>query len=144
MKFNPGTTYQIGLVQAQAYRRLQHHYHAALAPYNISIPEWSLLGTIHDAGSMIPSDLAKALKSKVSHPSALIAKLEKQGLVRRNADGEDKRSTHVSLTPKGEELIPVVEKHVRKSLRADLNDLNAAELLTYYNLLAKLAKGLKE
>ncbi|HEX7259599.1 MAG TPA: MarR family transcriptional regulator [Candidatus Saccharimonadia bacterium] len=144
MKLNQGTTYQIGLIQAQAYRRLQNHYHAALEPYGISIPEWSLLGMLRDAGSMTPSELAKILKSKVSHPSALIAKLEKRGLVKRRADGEDKRSTHIALTAAGAKLVPAVENHVRATLRHDLKDLNAAELVLYYRLLAKLAKGFEE
>lgn len=144
MKIKPGTTYEIGLIQAQAYRRLQNHYHLALKPFKLSIPEWSLLGTLYDGHAMTPSDLAKALKSKVSHPSALISSLEKRGLLSRQADGTDKRSIQVSLTSKGQQLVPEVEKQVRKSLRNDLKDLNPAELLTYYNLLNKLAKGLAD
>ncbi|HUC20157.1 MAG TPA: MarR family transcriptional regulator [Candidatus Polarisedimenticolaceae bacterium] len=138
------TTYRIGIIQAQAYRRLQNHYRAALKPYQLSVPEWSLLGIVIDTGSMTPSELAKALKSKVSHPSALIGRLEKRGLLQRDANGGDKRSTRVSLTPAGRKLIPAIETHVRTKLCGDLDDLSTTELSAYFKLLSKLAKGMED
>lgn len=134
-------TYKIGLIQAQAYRNLQAHFWAALKPFGVTIPEWSLLGVLNDNGQMTLTELTKALRSKASHPTVLVDELEDRGLVRRIPHKTDKRTKLVSLSPKGKALVPKVELAARTHIREMLGDVDRDSLETYFIVLQQLASN---
>lgn len=133
------STYQIGLVQAQAYRMLQHNFRVGLDPYGITIPEWSLLGVVYDNGQLTLSEITYILKSKASHPTVLVENLLVRGLLDRSHHPEDKRTKIVTLTAEGKRLIPEIEAAVRISIGSAISHIPRKDLETYYNVLTLLA-----
>ena len=134
-------TYRIGLVQAQAYRQLQLIYHTALEPYGLTIPEWSLLGIIYDEGTLSLTQITAILQSKASHPTVLVERLVQQNLLKRESVTSDKRVKMISITRKGRELVPHVERHARVKLSEALSGLSRAELNDYFDILKKISKS---
>ena len=62
---------------------------------------------------------------------ATLSHLEQQGLIRRIADPDDKRSTLVSLTPHGQERIEealIVHTQTQNALLSNLSDAQRAQL----------------
>ncbi len=133
------TTYQIGLVQAQAYRMLQQHFRAGLEPFQITIPEWSLLGVVNDGGQLTLTQITHILKSKASHPTVLVEALVERGLLDRQVHPKDKRTKIVTLTAAGKKLVPKIEAAVRASIRSAIQHVPRPELETYYQVLAMFA-----
>ncbi len=135
------STYQIGLIQAQAYRYLQVQFQAALAPFELTIPEWSLLGLLYDNKEMNLTQITQALKTKASHPTVLVDQLEKRGLVSRSLHRKDKRTKIVSLTAKGKDLVPNVEMQARVRIGLAVGHIDRELLEDYFKALQMLAAG---
>jgi DNA-binding MarR family transcriptional regulator len=111
-------TYQIGLLQAKAYRILKHHTTEALAPLNISTTEWAFLGLLYDAETSIrASTAAEELGVEAPFITVLIKKLTHQGLVTTKTDKDDSRVKLLSLTPKGRTFVVDTEVYVRNKVR---------------------------
>lgn len=133
-------TYRIGLVQAQAYRQLQLVFHDALEPYGLTIPEWSLLGILYDEGPMSLTQITQILQSKASHPTVLVEQLVQQGLLTRESVSGDRRVKMVTITPQGKKILPEVERYARLKIAQALSSLTREELISYFEILKKIAK----
>jgi DNA-binding MarR family transcriptional regulator len=141
MDISKVATYQIGLVQAQAYRYLQAHFQAALKPFDLTIPEWSLLGLLYDHNEMTLTQITAALKSKASHPTVLVDRLEERDLVHRSVHKNDKRTKLVALTPKGKALVPEIENIARAHIGQAVGHVDRKLLENYFQVLQLLAVG---
>jgi DNA-binding MarR family transcriptional regulator len=91
---------------AAVYRML----HREAAELGMSRSAISLLGLLRDRGPQRVSDLATL--EGVAQPSmtALVARLERQGLVRRSADPKDGRAVVVRLSPAGRRRLQSVAR----------------------------------
>ena len=89
---------------------------AKLAERGVTVPEWVLLRTLHEAAAA-PSALAETLGMTRGGVTKLIDRLSARGLVARQAGGADKRYQAVTLTGAGAELVPDL------AALADANDL---------------------
>jgi DNA-binding MarR family transcriptional regulator len=103
----------------------------------------SVLHRLATAGPQRVTDIA-AWES-VAQPSAtaLVGRLEAQGLVARGADADDARAVRVSITPAGEELLHDRRRARAASLGARVEALDAGEraaLAAAIPLLERLAE----
>jgi DNA-binding MarR family transcriptional regulator len=86
-----------------------------------------------------------------SHPAILriIDKMEKDELIVRKADGNDRRVKHLFLTPKGEKLLAVLKPETIKIRKIALSNIPAKDIDTatrvlktvYGNLCNELGKN---
>ena len=87
-------------------RRLRHGYAAGLAPLGLSPGQARALGAIADAGEPLKMvQLADALRIAPRSVTSVIDSLEEAGLVRRETDPANRRSTLLSLTPEGRQAV---------------------------------------
>ncbi|CAN7395971.1 MarR family transcriptional regulator [Bosea sp. LjRoot90] len=92
-------------------------------------------------GSLTPSELAKDMMLSTSAMTNRLDRLEKRGLIARQADPQDRRSLRILLTPAGFALIErLVVSHVATEERL-LSALGASEREQLKALLAKVAAG---
>lgn len=92
-------------------------------------------------GSLTPSELAKDMMLSTSAMTNRLDRLEKRGLIARQADPQDRRSLRILLTPEGFALIErLVVSHVATEERL-LSPLGASEREQLKALLAKVAAG---
>ncbi|WP_116244099.1 MarR family winged helix-turn-helix transcriptional regulator [Nocardiopsis sp. FIRDI 009] len=97
---------------------LPHAYYQALAMLS-EAPDRSLTMT----------ELARILRSSASRLSHAVARLEKEGLVRRSKRPGDRRTTVVSLTPEGMEVLrEAAPGHVEEVRRVLFDTLSPAQV----------------
>jgi DNA-binding MarR family transcriptional regulator len=116
-------------------RRLRQEGGASLSP-----SQSAALVTVERHGPLTPSELAA--RERVQRPTVtrVLARLEEAGLVARAADPADRRSSLVTITPAGTDLL--AESRTRKDLflARRLERLDAADRAT----LARAAELLDE
>jgi len=76
-----------------------------LAPLGLKIAQLDLLMNVHRHPGASQQELARRLLVGRSNITMLLPQLERDGLVVREPDPEDKRAFRLSMTKKGEELL---------------------------------------
>jgi DNA-binding MarR family transcriptional regulator len=94
---------------------------------DLSYNQYKTLLTLYDGGPMPLSRLGERLKVAASSASEMADRLEKAGFVERRADGNDRRSVTVALTPEGERLLARLQEGVVESYRKILGRLEPSE-----------------
>ena len=138
----PVRTYKAGLIQAKAYRALTTFMTAGLTPYNISLPEWSLLGILVEQPNLRASELSEKMSVKPPVVTVNINRLVAAGLIMRTPHQHDSRVYTVALTNDGRQRVDFVERQLRNKMQDYLGDINLSELITYLKVLSKLADKL--
>src|SRR3954451_19351806 len=97
-----GLAAQLRVAVARTARRLRQEAGTGLSPTLLAA-----LATVQRHGPLTPSELA--LRERVQRPTApkLIARLEGERLVVRTADPQDRRSSLISLSDEGAEVLRV-------------------------------------
>jgi DNA-binding MarR family transcriptional regulator len=108
---------------------------ARLAAHGLKYPAYAVLATLRvsgDAGRMSPSQLRATLLLTSGGLSNLLARMERQGLVRRSADPADGRGVIVGLTARGRHLADAampthaaIERHLLRMFTAAERDVLA-------------------
>jgi DNA-binding MarR family transcriptional regulator len=80
---------------------------------------------------------------RAQYLSRIVDRLERDGLVQRTPDGNDRRYVQVTLTPQGEEIRRAAIDRHRASLARRLSALTEDELATLSVLMDKLQRGLQ-
>src|SRR5215212_984624 len=108
---------------------------------DLTYSQFAVLEALYHLGSLTQGDIsAKVLKSG-SNMTTVIDNLERDGLVRRERDGNDRRVIHVHLTEAGTGKIEArLPGHVA-ALVDEFSVLSAAEQQTLGELCKKLGKG---
>ena len=106
-----------GLVAGRTIARLAKLVEAAIAPLELSLPQYRLLALLVD-GAAMSSTLAARLTVKPPTVTAVVDGLVARGLVTRQADPHDRRRLPLALTPEGTALL----EQANASAGADLLD----------------------
>ena len=136
--------YSTGLLQGKAYSRLHVALTQALLPYNLSIPEWKLLGQIHENGKVRLTELAELLSYDPPMVTKLAKLLEKKKLLQRLQDPHDERAKIVSITKSGTDLVKEIEPVAKKTMAQILRGVTREELLTYIKVLTVIVSNTQE
>ncbi|MGU3485216.1 MarR family winged helix-turn-helix transcriptional regulator [Enterobacter bugandensis] len=119
------------------FRLLKHlgkEWTQAMAQFGFREGEFDVLATLRRAGEpycLSPTELYKSLLITSGAMTNRVNHLERQGLIQRVADRADKRSTLVSLTPHGKDLIEralIVHTQTQNALLKNLSDAQRAQL----------------
>lgn len=136
--------YSAGLLQGKAYSRLHSQLTRALFPFNVSIPEWKLLGQLHENGKVKLSILAELLSYDPPMVTKLVKQLEKKGMVKREQDTIDERAKIITITPQGKDLIEKAEPEIKKVMSSMLQGISRDELITYLKVLTAIVSNTQE
>lgn len=93
-------------------------------------------------GESTPASLAEETRVSRATMTGLIDTLEKDGLVVREADENDRRTWHVRLTPRGKATVKKVSPGYFRRVSAILKPLNEKETKQLTRLLEKVQTGL--
>jgi len=126
---------------------VDHALEAKFEEFQISRASFDVLAALRRTGipyKLTQRDLMRSLFRTSGSMSLRIDSLQKQGLVERSPDDEDRRSVFVTLTPKGVDLLEtVIPEHLanESSLVAGLNQAERTQLIA---LLRKWLVSLEE
>ena len=115
-------------------KHLGKEWAQAMAPFGFREGEFDVLATLRRAGEpycLSPTQLYTSLLITSGAMTNRLNHLEQQGLIRRIADPDDKRSSLVSLTPHGQERIEqalLVHTETQNALLRNLSEAQRAQL----------------
>jgi DNA-binding MarR family transcriptional regulator len=143
LRINPTSlrAYSTGLLQGTAYNRMHAQLTRTLEPFKVSIPEWKLLGQLHEHRALRLATLAEYLSYDPPMVTKLVKRLEKLGFLTRTPDKKDERAKVVTITVRGHTLIEKIEPHIKKSMATMLQGITREELLAYIKTLSVIVNN---
>lgn len=109
-----------------------------LTEYGLTVAQFGVMEALYHLGPLQISDLIEKTLSTSGNMTVVIKNLEKEELVQRSVNYQDRRAFLIALTSKGTELIkPVFEAHL-DVLSVFFERLDASEKATLIKLLRKL------
>ncbi|MBK3493495.1 MarR family transcriptional regulator [Viridibacillus sp. YIM B01967] len=109
-----------------------------LSNYTITPPQFIALQWLHELGDMTIGDLSNKMYLAFSTTTDLVDRMEKNELVKRIRDNEDRRVVRIHLLEEGERIIAEVIVKRQKYLDDIVTDFSQTEVLELSRLLHKL------
>lgn len=101
---------RLGFLIHDVSRLRRSAFDRCLKPLNVTRSQWWVLAYLSREDGMTQSQLAEELDLGKVAVGGLIDRLEKSGLLRRDADATDRRVNRVFLEPKSKQLIARMRK----------------------------------
>jgi DNA-binding MarR family transcriptional regulator len=117
--------------------------HRFLAGHHISPGRFTVLTLLHRSfkQSCTPAELAGESNVTRATMTGLIDTLERDGLVSRSADPDDRRTLHIVLTSRGQKFIEKLLPEYFRCVSAITEQLDASEQRELVLLLQKIQRG---
>jgi MarR family 2-MHQ and catechol resistance regulon transcriptional repressor len=107
---------------------------------NLTVTQFGVLETLHHLGPLCQNEIGTKLLKSNGNISLVLENLEKNGLVWRERNPQDRRMVTVNLTQKGQELISRIFPNQVKAITEEMGVLSPSEQETLGNLCRKLGK----
>lgn len=114
---------------------LDRSVNAALAEHGLSLGQFDILATLRRRGKLTPGQLMESVMLSSGGMTNRLDRLEEAGLIRREADPDDRRGVVVFLTKKGRELIDAATETRFAEAKNSAPPLNAREMKELAGLL---------
>jgi DNA-binding MarR family transcriptional regulator len=132
----------LGMRLRRAYLTMHRRFNARFAELGLTADQFVLLTLLAEEDGITQRELARRSASDANTITAMLNRLQRQGLVERRAHATDGRAWCVSLTVAGRETQRKLEAHAAE-LHAHLNALLApGEREAFAEGLAKVAEGM--
>ena len=119
---------RLGFLIHDVSRLRRSAFDRCLKPLNVTRSQWWVLAYLSREDGMTQSQLAEELDLGKVAVGGLIDRLEKSGLLRRDADASDRRVNRVFLEPKSKQLIAKMRKVSHELNEQILRGLNEHRL----------------
>jgi MarR family transcriptional regulator for hemolysin len=106
---DPDIFHRPGHLINRSSRLLMRWGDSRVQPLGFAVAQMPVLYMLKDGNSMTQKDLAARAKIEQPTMAQLLGRMERDGLIRRSVNPEDKRSALVSLTPRAIKKLPQVE-----------------------------------
>ena len=119
----------------------------ALEPIGVTTQQWSVLGALsrpQAANGMSVGNLTRYLLVSRQNLTGVLDRLERDGLIERNTDEEDRRSRRVKLTPKGEELWLKLAEPIRAFYDGALKGFSFDDRIEFIHYVNRLQKNMSQ
>jgi DNA-binding MarR family transcriptional regulator len=126
---------------AEVARRARQLVNASLAHDGARRQHFTVLTSLSEQGPASQAELGRRLSIDRSDLHALLAELERGGLVARARDQQDRRRNVVTLTRAGKSALAALDKRVDAAQEALLEPLSSGERRELLRLLQKLLQS---
>jgi DNA-binding MarR family transcriptional regulator len=123
---------------SQLARRGESLVNEALGQEGVRRQHFAVLASLAEQGSASQAALGRRLWIDRSDLHGLLGELERDGLVARVRDPEDRRRNVVALTPAGKTVLKRLDKRIDAAQRALLEPLSAGERREVIRLLERV------
>ena len=103
-------TNYLGFSLRVAMKKIDRNLSSQLEGYGVSIPQSFILYSLLDEDGSTLKEIGNKTIIDSSSMTVLVDKLEKDELVQRKLDSQDRRAIRVFITPKGQEIAEKVRK----------------------------------
>src|SRR6266511_864210 len=108
---------------------------------NLTYSQFAVLEALYHLGSMTQGEISGKVLKSGSNMTTVIDNLERDGLVRRERDEQDRRVIHVHLTKTGSSKVAAVLPGHIEALVREFSVLSASEQKDLAELCKKLGRG---
>lgn len=115
-----------------------------LSNYTITPPQFVALQWLFEHGDMTIGDLSNRMFLAFSTTTDLVDRMEKNSLVKRVRNTQDRRVVRIHLLSEGERVIEEVIDKRRQYLNTVLTDFDEQQVKEFSNLLSKLHQEMKK
>jgi DNA-binding MarR family transcriptional regulator len=124
-----------------AQREGARQYSRALESLSLTVSQAEILMVLDEFGPLSLRDLGPLIVCEAGSPSRIVEALVNRGLLERNVDPNDRRSTMLKLTPEGAAQVPAL-KTVEVAIDAATSDvLDADEKAAVAHALRRFLDG---
>jgi DNA-binding MarR family transcriptional regulator len=134
--------WNIGCVFRDLHRAGRDILMERIALRGIGVGAFYYLWALYQEDGIGQNELAKRVRNVGPTATSILSGMERNGLVTRLRNHEDKRVVRVYLTEKAKELRPTVELEVAKVNERSLSFLSDTEIETLTSLLGKVGRAL--
>jgi Transcriptional regulators len=130
---------KVAALISYTYRSVQKHFAKELAPYHIGWGHFSILMSLYRQEGRSQDSLAQSRGFDKTMIAKSILKMEKEDIVYRITDPEDKRIKRLYLTEKGRKMKPEMKRIGRELNALLLKDFDSDELPSVIEIIRKIA-----
>jgi DNA-binding MarR family transcriptional regulator len=112
-----------------------------LQPLGLSVGQMPVLYLLRDGASLTQKDLARRVRIEQPTMAQLLARMERDGLIRRTNNVADKRSTLISLTPLALKKLPLARAILSEGNKQALRGFTDREIANLSRLLLRVVKN---
>ena len=132
---------QLTLSTLVVFTRAEHTIHKkefeTIKESGLTPAQFGVLEALYNKGDLRIKELIEKILTTSGNITVVIKNLEKDGLIKKNPDPEDKRSCIISLTTKGKDVIEDVLPNHIKNIKNIFEILTDDEKTTLKNILKK-------
>jgi DNA-binding MarR family transcriptional regulator len=110
----------------------------AVAPGNVSFPQYFLLTYLDQKEVLTMSAIAQKMGHTTAAASGLVARLDNLGYVMRSSAPEDRRKVMVCITPKGSALVRRIREEMMGNLTKIMEHLTLDEQKAWMHIYTKI------
>ena len=103
-----------------------------------------VLAALHDETPRSQKELARIAEIEQASMAQILARMERDGLIQRERDPDDGRSTLVSLTATARAQLPSARQALRRASREAVAGFDDADVQTLTRLLERVIRNLDE
>lgn len=111
------------------------------AEHDLTLNQFKVLEVLYHRGDLNVGSITKLTMSTPGNITVVVRNLKRDGWIHSVKDDSDKRSTLLSISPKGVKVIEDIFPTHAKNLTSDFEILDDDELETLYKLVRKLQKA---
>ncbi len=131
---------QIAVLHSKAYRFLRADVSKMLAPFALSLSEWSIVSLLAQNPQILSSEIANTLGVELPLVTNLVNALETRKLILKGKGLQDHRQRTLTLTPTGKSIAKKVQKHLAKKLALYFSDVPQKNIDTYISVMEAIVK----
>ena len=119
----------------QARESVMAHTRPSLREHGLSDQQWRVLRVLGENGTVETGRVAREAYILGPSLTGVLARMERDGLIRRERDPADQRRTVVEATPKGQKLVEKLSRTVEAHYQWMEKSLGKRKLAELYGLL---------
>ena len=132
---------RLWVILSRAHEAIARHAEADVARHGLTIAEFGILEALYHVGPLLLGELQRKILVSSGGVTYLVDRLEKRGLVRREACPEDRRARYATLTAEGKRLVARIFPDHARAIERALSGLTRSDRERAATLLKQLGRA---
>jgi MarR family 2-MHQ and catechol resistance regulon transcriptional repressor len=132
---------RLWVILSRAHEAIARHAEADVARHGLTIAEFGILEALYHVGPLLLGELQRKILVSSGGVTYLVDRLEKRGLVRREACPEDRRARYATLTTEGKRLVARIFPDHARTIERALSGLTRSDRERAAGLLKQLGRA---